>query len=79
MTVRAEFTIYPFREGEAPPQHVLAAIEQLRLEGFEVQVDLLGQVLSGDVDRVAEAFRTALPAAIRAGATRVVISVEAEA
>lgn len=77
MTVRAEFTIYPFREGEDPPEHVLAAIEQLRTEGFEVEVGLLGQVVSGDVDRIAKAFQVALPAAMRAGANRVVISVEA--
>ena len=77
MTVRAEFTIYPFLEGEDPPEHVLAAIDQLRTEGFEVEVGLLGQVVSGDVDRIAKAFQIVLPAAMRAGANRVVISVEA--
>jgi len=32
--------------------------------------------VSGDVDRIAKAFQLALPAAMRAGANRVVISVE---
>jgi uncharacterized protein YqgV (UPF0045/DUF77 family) len=77
MTVRAEFTIYPFREGEDPPKYVLAAIEELRTAGFEVEVGLLGQTVSGDLDRIAEALRLAVPVAIREGANRVVISVEA--
>jgi len=77
MTVRAEFTIYPFEEGEDPPEHVLAAIERLRTAGFEVEVGLLGQAVSGDLDRIVEALQVALPAAMRKGANRVVISVEA--
>jgi uncharacterized protein YqgV (UPF0045/DUF77 family) len=76
MTVRAEFTIYPFQEGEDPPGYVQAAIGELRTAGFQVEVGLLGQAVSGDMDRIVEAFRIALPAAMRAGANRVVISVE---
>ena len=77
MTFRAEFTIYPFREGEDPPKYVLAAIERLRAAGFEVEVGLLGQTVSGDLDRIVEALQVALPVAMREGANRVVISVEA--
>ncbi len=77
MMVRAEFTIYPFLEGESPPAYVQAAIERLRGSGIDVEVGLLGQSVSGDIDRVLEALGMALPAAFEAGASRVAINVEA--
>lgn len=77
MQVRAEFTIYPFQEGESPPTHVQVAIERLRGSGIDVEVGLLGQAVIGDVNSVLEALGTAIPAAFEAGASRVAINVEA--
>lgn len=76
--VRAEFTIYPFREGEAPPKHVQAAIEELRTAGLDVEVGVFGQVVTGEGDVVLEALRAALGAAVAAGATRAVVNLEVE-
>lgn len=74
--VRAEFTIYPFQEGEAPPSHVQAAIEQLHEAGIDVEIGLLGEALTGEIDTVLEALRMATGAAVEAGATKVVVSIE---
>ncbi|MGQ0670344.1 MAG: thiamine-binding protein [Actinomycetota bacterium] len=74
--MRAEFAIYPFHEGEVPPAHVQAANERLRQAGIDVDIGLLGEVVRGDIDTVLEALRMATGAAIEAGATKVVVSIE---
>jgi uncharacterized protein YqgV (UPF0045/DUF77 family) len=75
---RAEFTIYPFREGEAPPPHVQAAIEELREAGLSVEVTPFGQIVTGAPQALLEALRSALAAAVAAGATKAVVSIEVE-
>ena len=74
--MRAEFSIYPFQEGETPPGYVQAAIERLRGAGIDVEIGVLGQAVRGDMDHVVEALRIAIPEAIRAGATKVVATIE---
>jgi uncharacterized protein YqgV (UPF0045/DUF77 family) len=74
--VTAEFTVYPFREGEAPPPHVQAAIDELQRAGLSVEVGLLGQVVRGEADAVIGALSSAQAAALSAGATKVVVNVE---
>lgn len=74
--IRAEFTVYPFIEGAAPPPHVQAAIDALREAGLEVEVGALGTTVWGEPEQVLEALRAAQVAAIAAGATRVVVSLE---
>jgi uncharacterized protein YqgV (UPF0045/DUF77 family) len=76
--LRAEFTIYPFREGDAPPPHVQAAIDELRRAGLTVEVGTLGQVVSGEPRVLLEALRAAEEAAVSAGATRMVLSIQVE-
>ncbi|MGQ0668784.1 MAG: thiamine-binding protein [Actinomycetota bacterium] len=76
MEVTAEFTVYPFREAEAPPRRVQAAIDEFRRAGLSVEVGLLGQVVRGEADVVIEALRAAQAAALSAGATKVVVSLE---
>lgn len=75
---RAEFTIYPFREGEAPPPHVQAAIEELRGAGLSVEVTPFGQIVTGEPELVLEALRSALAAAVAAGASKAIVSIEVE-
>jgi uncharacterized protein YqgV (UPF0045/DUF77 family) len=74
--LRAEVAIYPFREGETPPPHVEAAIQELRRSGFEVEVGPLGQVVTGDAGVLLEALRAAEAAAVDAGARKLVLSIE---
>lgn len=76
MEVRAEFTVYPFRAGDAPPAYVQAAIDALNAAGLKVEVGLLGQVVSGEAEVVLEALRHAQAAALDAGATRVAVNLE---
>jgi uncharacterized protein YqgV (UPF0045/DUF77 family) len=76
MRVRAELSIYPFREGETPPQQVEAAMDELRKAGVEVSLELLGVVAVGDSDRVMDGLRAAIPAALEKGGRRVALSVE---
>jgi len=78
MEVRAEFTVYPFRAGEDPPAYVQAAIDALAVAGLNVEVGLLGQVVTGDAEVVLEALRHAQAAALDAGATRVAVNLERE-
>ncbi len=78
MDVRVEFTVYPFEEGEAPPRHVQAAIDELRNAGLAVEVGLLGQVVTGETGQVIDALRSAQVAAVEAGANRFVVSLEVE-
>jgi uncharacterized protein YqgV (UPF0045/DUF77 family) len=76
--VRAEFTIYPFIEGMALPSYVQAAIDTIRDAGLDVEVGALSNIVVGDAERVLEALRAAEAAALQAGATRVVISLECQ-
>ncbi len=76
--VRAEFTVFPFRESEALPAHARAAVEAARSAGAEVDVEPLSSVASGEVEVVLEAVRAAAIAAFGAGATRFTLNVEVE-
>jgi uncharacterized protein YqgV (UPF0045/DUF77 family) len=76
--VRVEFTVYPFREGETPPAHVEAAIQEIRKAGLDVVIGTLGQVVTGEAGIVFDALRSAEAAALSAGATRMVFSIEVE-
>ena len=73
---RAEFSIYPFLGGESPPGHVQAAIDAVRAAGIEVDVGLLGESVTGELDTVLKAMQVAVTAAASAGATKVVLSIE---
>jgi uncharacterized protein YqgV (UPF0045/DUF77 family) len=73
---RAEFSIYPFLGGEAPPDYVQAAIDAVQAAGVDVDVGLLGESVTGELDTVLEAIRVAVSTAVNAGATKVVLSVE---
>jgi uncharacterized protein YqgV (UPF0045/DUF77 family) len=74
--IRAEFTIYPFIEGMAPPPYVQVAIDALRAAGLSVEVGPLSNTVFGDDELVLDALRAAQAAAVAAGATRVVLSLE---
>jgi uncharacterized protein YqgV (UPF0045/DUF77 family) len=74
---RAEFSIYPFRRGNGPPPHVQAAVDAVEGEGVEVEVGLLGETITGELPAVLGALQAAASAAIAAGATRIVMSLEA--
>jgi uncharacterized protein YqgV (UPF0045/DUF77 family) len=74
--IQAEFTIYPFIEGEAPPGHVQAAIDEIRARGLEVEVGPLSSTVVGEAEEVLSALAAGQLAAVRAGARRVVISIE---
>lgn len=73
---RAEFSIYPFLGGEAPPDYVQAAIDAVRAAGIDVDIGLLGESVTGELDTVLEAIRVAVTVAAGAGATKVVFSIE---
>jgi uncharacterized protein YqgV (UPF0045/DUF77 family) len=74
--VRAEFTIYPFKEGEALPPYVQAGIDAILAMDMAVDVGPLSNTISGEVDRVLEALRAAGVAATASGSTRIVVSLE---
>ena len=78
MEVRAEFAVYPFEEGEAPPAYVQVAIDTLLAAGLAVEVGPFGQVVVGESGAVLEALRDAESAALEAGATRVAVNVVRE-
>jgi uncharacterized protein YqgV (UPF0045/DUF77 family) len=74
---RAEFSIYPFRRGNGPPPHVQAAVDAIKAEGVEVEIGLLGETITGELPAVLSALQAAASAAMAAGATRIVVSLEA--
>jgi uncharacterized protein YqgV (UPF0045/DUF77 family) len=74
--VQVEFTIYPFREGSAPPAHAQAAIDVLSESGLEVDVGPLSTTVSGPADEVFDSIRAAQSAAVAAGADRIVVRIE---
>lgn len=74
--VQAEFTIYPFVEGMAPPPHVQSAIDAIRALGIEVTVGPLSNTIVGQVGPVLAAITAAEGAALSAGASRFVLNLE---
>jgi uncharacterized protein YqgV (UPF0045/DUF77 family) len=78
MEVRAEFAVYPFEEGEAPPAYVQIAIDTLVAAGLAVEVGPFGQAVVGETAAVLEALRDAQTAALEAGATRVAVNLVRE-
>ncbi len=74
MEVRAEFAVYPFEEGEAPPAYVQVAIDTVVAAGLAVEIGPFGQVVVGESGTVLEALREAETAALEAGATRVAVN-----
>ncbi len=71
--VRGEFTIYPFIEGEALPEHVQAAIAEINKAGLEVEVGPLSSTVTGPAGKVLDALHRAESAALAAGATSIAI------
>ncbi len=76
MRIRAELAVYPFREGEDPPEYVRAATAALNEAGLTPVLGLLGQAVIGEADHVLEALRAAQQAAFAVGATRVAVNLE---
>ncbi|MEM7288054.1 MAG: thiamine-binding protein [Actinomycetota bacterium] len=74
--MRAEFTVEPFVDGNPGP-HVTAAIDAANEAGAEVSVGPFGSEISGDVEVVLRAIDSLVRAAVRAGATRVTVQVNA--
>jgi uncharacterized protein YqgV (UPF0045/DUF77 family) len=76
--VRAEFTIYPFIEGDALPPHVQVAIDAINNAGLEVELGPLSNTISGSEEQVLDALHRAESAALASGAQRIVIRVEVD-
>lgn len=76
MNLLAEFTVFPFEEGEEPPAHVQAALRELGRAGLQVEQGPLSQTVRGEDRIVLEALRSAQAAAIAAGATGMVVKLE---
>jgi uncharacterized protein YqgV (UPF0045/DUF77 family) len=76
--VRGEFTIYPFIGGDALPDHVQAAIDEINQSGLEVEIGPLSSTVAGPVERVLDALHRAESAAFAAGATSITIRLEVE-
>jgi uncharacterized protein YqgV (UPF0045/DUF77 family) len=76
--IRAEFTVYPFIEGEGLPRHVEVAIHAIRGAGLEVEVGALSNSVSGPAPDVLAALRDGLVRSVEEGATRIVINIESE-
>ena len=78
IAIRAEFTIFPFREGNDMPAHVQAGIDAALATGVEVQIGALSNTMHGEQEVVLRALHAAEIAAVAAGATRIVASVDVE-
>lgn len=76
VNIVAEFTVYPFEEGETQPPYVRAAIAEIERAGLQVDLGPLGQTVTGEATLVLEALRAAQAEAILAGASKVVVSVQ---
>ena len=76
--IRAEFTVYPFVEGMALPDYVQVAVDAIAEAGLEAELGPLSQTVLGEPGAVLGAVRAAAEAAIRAGATRVVMNIQVE-
>lgn len=70
MTLEAEFTIEPFRDGEPGP-HVQAALDTARDAGLDPDFGPFGTSVRGDDDVVLRALDLIVRAAVDRGATRV--------
>ena len=77
--LRAEFTVFPFRESQVLPDHARAAVDAARASGAAVEVGPLSNVIAGEVRVVLEGLLAATLAAFEAGATRVAVNLELEA
>lgn len=76
MEIRAEFTVYPFVTGESLPAHVQAAIDAVNRAGLVAEIGALANVVTGEASLVLAALEAGEEAALAAGATRIVVSVE---
>jgi uncharacterized protein YqgV (UPF0045/DUF77 family) len=74
--ISAEFTVYPFVEGDSLPPHVQAGIDAV--SGLEVEIEIgpLSSTFRGEGHEVLEALRVAEEACIGAGAKRIVAVLE---
>lgn len=70
MTLEAEFTVEPFREG-APGPHVQATLDAARNAGLEPDFGPFGTTVRGDDEVVLDALDAIVRAAMGYGATRV--------
>ena len=75
--VRAEFTIFPFEEGNDMPPHVQAGLDAIDALGMAVEIGPLSNTIHGTASEVTEALRAAESASFAAGATRIVVNLEA--
>jgi uncharacterized protein YqgV (UPF0045/DUF77 family) len=76
-TVRAEFTIFPFEEGDDMPPYVQAGLDAISALGVAVEIGPLSNTIHGTTTEVTEALRAAESASFAAGATRIVVNLEA--
>jgi uncharacterized protein YqgV (UPF0045/DUF77 family) len=74
--VQAEFTVYPFVEGESLPPHVQAGIDAVRGLDVEVEIGPLSNIIRGEGEAVLEALRIAQAACLAAGGRRIVSVLE---
>ena len=75
--VRAEFTIFPFEEGDDMPPHVQAGLDAIAALGVDVEIGPLSNTIHGTASQVTDAMRAAEAASFAAGATRIVVNLEA--
>ncbi|MFV1989163.1 MAG: hypothetical protein ACC652_00305 [Acidimicrobiales bacterium] len=74
MTLEAEFTIEPFKDGDPGP-HVTAALAAAREHDVIVEVGPFGSAIRGEDAAALAAMHDMLCAAMAAGATRVSLQV----
>jgi uncharacterized protein YqgV (UPF0045/DUF77 family) len=79
VAIRAEFTIFPFQEGNEMPAHVQAGIDAAQAGGAHVEIGPLSNTICGEPEDVLPALLAAELASVGAGATRIVVSLEVEA
>ncbi|MEO6880622.1 MAG: thiamine-binding protein [Mycobacteriaceae bacterium] len=74
--MHAEFTTEPFRGGDDPPAHALAAFEVVREAGLDHDFGPLGTAVAGEADAVVQALADVQRAALAHGASRVTLLLE---
>jgi len=74
--LQVEFLVEPFSEG-SPGQHVKAAVAEFEQRGLKVEIGPFGNTAEGEATEVLDALRAGLDAAVKAGATRVNVSLAA--
>lgn len=77
MRIQAEFTVYPFIEGNVLPDYVQASIDAITGAGLDVDVGALSNTVIGPAGEVLDALARGVGAALDRGATRVVVNIEA--